>query len=853
MRPELRGSLVEVVPPRGLEDGLIAARSMIAGLAGDRLSLEVAISSAGPRWYLRTEDDASLDRVVAGMRAAYPDAEVERVPVTRVDLDPAYRSAVEQQRTRRFAQTDAALPLRAEWRGERDPLSGILAAAPVRSGERLLFRCSLGPATDRGADHIRSRAERRGVSSAASGGRDRIPVTANPLPLIAAIGAGAAALQAWQWYEQQEWLTLAAVGAGAFLVLPLLAALATRWLRGAEPLPAPVVDRKLATPLVAAALEVTGFAPADAPSTRLDVLLDGATSALGALDDPAGGRLRPRRSNDRTKWPPQQMPLLLSAGEVASLWHLPDGGTALKARRTRARHLPAAPGHAQRGTRVGAAVGGTPVAMPTPLLHRNQLIVAKTRRGKSTLLRHLASGVMARAAQGIDDTALVVVDPHQDLAEAVLASVPDALADRAIYLDFANLERPVGLNLIDVDLFPDRDRTTEYIVTMLSRLWPDNWGPRMEGALRAALGSLHDLNASLPRDRQYTLLDVGPLLTDREFRRHVLDQVDDTALQAWWDANYQHLNITLRQQTANPVTSKIGRFTVTAASRLVFGQAASTFDPRQVLRDGGVLIVNTAVGALGEGAASLTGATLLNLFGLLVEEQVMLPPERRRKLIVLVDESSTLGAVDYPRMLSELSKYGASFVLVTQSLAKLDAIDRNLAPTIFANADGLTVFQVSADDARRVLPELGPPLEVEDLVSLDDFECYARWWDGSVRPASFSFRVDPPPPFDADRVHAIAQRSAQRYGRPRAVVTEEISVALSGRIGNASARGRLLSGDEVTAASDGSAAPDDRAPVGVDPSTSPVRRARRGQAQRSADKANDRSRENEGEVRDDRR
>jgi len=175
------------------------------------------------------------------------------------------------------------------------------------------------------------------------------------------------------------------------------------------------------------------------------------------------------------------------------------------------------------------------------------------------------------------------------------------------------------------------------------------------------------------------------------------------------------------------------------------------------------------------------GATLINLLGLLVEEQVALPPEERRRVIVLVDESSTLGAVDYTRMLSELGKYGASFVLVTQSLSKLDAVDRNLAPAIFANSDGLTVFQVSADDARRLLPELGGELEIEDLVSLDDFTCYARWWDGRTRPATFSFRVDAPPPPGNDRARAIAARSAARYGRPRALVVAEVTRALRER------------------------------------------------------------------------
>ncbi len=117
-------------------------------------------------------------------------------------------------------------------------------------------------------------------------------------------------------------------------------------------------------------------------------------------------------------------------------------------------------------------------------------------------------------------------------------------------------------------------------------------------------------------------------------------------------------------------------------------------------------------------------------------------------------------------------------MLVTQGLAKLDAVDRSLAPTIFSNIDGLTVFQVSAEDARRLAPELGGDLEVEDLTGLDDFACYARWWDGAARPAAFSFRVDPPAAVAAERVRAVAGRSALRFGRPRETVAAEVALAL---------------------------------------------------------------------------
>src|SRR5690606_31632043 len=131
--------------------------------------------------------------------------------------------------------------------------------------------------------------------------------------------------------------------------------------------------------------------------------------------------------------------------------------------------------------------------------------------------------------------------------------------------------------------------------------------------------------------------------------------------------------------------------------------------------------------------------------------------------------------------LSELGKYGASFTLVTQSLSKLDSIDRELVPTILSNSDALTAFQCSAEDARRLIPELGGALEVEDLVSLDDFSAYARWSDGFARRPRCTMAVAPPPAHGADRAAAIAQRSAERYGRPREVVAREVRGVIAAR------------------------------------------------------------------------
>lgn len=791
--------LAEIIAPRGLEGSMSAARGMLAALAGESLSLEIELTDSGPHWYVRANSVATLDRALSQLRVAYPQARVEYIGTDRPDRDPLARTESASSAVIELRATDTMLPLRTDWRDEHDPLSGILATK-LTDGERVICRLMLAPVKDDVARRIRRRAERAGSARSREDYRQSGP---SPVPLAALFAAGAAALQGWRWYSAGEWGALIVGAAGMLIGLPLMIAIAVRLFGRRESIAAALVDRKLSTPLFAAAFDVCAFGVQLDQQERLRLLVSQIAHAYAAYGDPAGGGLVLGSARPFNGGAPQ-LALHMSAAEAAALWHLPHAADAPAGiRRTTARTLPPAPGHAGRGARVGVAeTAGTtiPVAQHSRLLHRNQLIVAKTRRGKSTLLRHMAAGIMEGAASDADGTALVVVDPHQDLAEAVLDAVPSTLAARTVYLDFANLERPVGLNLLDVHLFPDRDRTTEHVVTMLNRLWPANWGPRMEGALRASVSSLLEANQEVPRDKQFTLLDVAPFLTDSDLRERVLTQVQDPALQAWWRDNYDRAGRVLQQQTANPVTSKIGRFTVTEASRLVLGQARSTFDPRALLRDGGVLVVNTAVGALGEGAASLVGATLLNLLGLIVEEQVMVPAAQRRRVVSLVDESSTLGAVDYPRMLSELGKYGASFVLVTQSLSKLDAIDRNLAPTIFANSDGLTVFQVSAEDARKLVPELGSDIEVEDLVSLDDFTCYARWWDGHARPPAFTLRVDPPPASSFRQARVIAAESAARYGRPRAEVVAEITAALIERAPAPQERHRKSKEELATAA-----------------------------------------------------
>jgi hypothetical protein len=783
--------LYEFFPSRWDDDPVSRARTVFAGLAGSQdFAVEWAGTESTLRFYLRASNDAAAEAVLGQVQVAYPQADFHEVPVEgRPHLDPLHvagheiASLVELRLDR-----DAALPLDTDAR-HGEPLAGVLAAATAagRGDVRVVGQVVLGgPPRPSWATGVQARASRSS---------QRLPVDRREaagtslLPFVALAGVGAAGMQGYDWYQAGDHLPLIVGGSVVAAGLPIGAFVWSRVLRSREPLTAMIAEQKLAFPAFTAHVRLIVVGPRDR-TDAIDDIRDRVSAAYTAFEHPAGNRLRAGRPRNSGAQPATLVgaargSAVFNAAELAALWHLPDltSGQPIATKPGGRRFLPAGDA-TERGSRVGMSRHhgqAVPVHLPHGALYRNHLVVAKTRRGKSTLLQHIAGHLMQEIASRRERVLLVVIDPHQDLAESVLSVVPPGIEDRMAYLDLTDRRYPVGLNLLDVALFPNRDRTTENIVSMLHRLWPDNWGPRMEGALRAALLCLHQANQVRRREEQYTLLDVVPLLMSPDFRERVMSQVPDQTLWSWWRNNYDNLGRAFQLQVATPVTTKVGRFEVTEAARLTLGQPQSTINPRALLRDGGVLVVNTAVGLLGEGGSALIGATLLNLLGLIVEDQIDLPVGQRSRMVALIDESSTLGGADYPRMMSELGKYGASFVLVTQSLAKLDAIDRELRPTVFANLDSLTVFQVSAEDARYLAPELGHDLEVSDLVSLDDYECYARWSSGGHRHDTFSLRLDPPAPHDPSRIAAIAAESATRFGRPREEVAKEVDQVFAAR------------------------------------------------------------------------
>ena len=753
--------LLAVTPPRTGERTLLGVENLLQSIAvPEPFSLELAGDMDGVTLMARCLDD----RVVRGQLSAhYPQARIQRLDR---EEDPLRLGEGEQAWSMTLrADGPEYVPLRT-FRDDdlldpgSDPLIALMGAlSALNEGERVVARLllrSLGP--DWSQAHMDKAHKRPGMEPR----EPAYTFQTKPLQMdgitMAVLGIGVlAALKGYLWVQDGEIWKAALLGTGTALGLAAGGWAGWRWKKARKRVEDPLlIKEKVSRVAFDAELQVVAVLPAETRQERARELLGPVAAAYRHYDNPAGARFKVGRVRPAMPEPDMLQPAgpglfgrrsVLGVREVASLWHPPGAGDETPlVERSGARALsPSA-----KGVRGDALVGDTTagakreIRFPDDLLRRHHLYVARTRMGKFTLMHHLVTHKLKEKAAGRDPDAIVVIDPHTDLVAGILEHVPEPLIDRVKLIDLSDETRSPGINLLDTRIFADRDRTADSVVRVAKGLW-GQWGPRMQSILEQTVKTLHEANEQVEAEAQCTILDGLRLLSNDPFRNSVLKKVSDPYLLEWWARDFGSWHRQYQAEALAPVQTRLSYYSSSKRARAILGQRRSTIDLRRTIHEGGVLLVSTSQGTVGRDVAALVGASLLNLVDAVIRERGSVTLRERRGALVVVDEMQSMPGVDYESMLSELGKFGASFILATQSLAKLDDLSRTMRDTLLANVGCLAVFQVAGNDARTLVWELGKDrVSEDDIVSLPVHHCYVRATVGKERMPAFSMMVRKP-------------------------------------------------------------------------------------------------------------
>ena len=421
------------------------------------------------------------------------------------------------------------------------------------------------------------------------------------------------------------------------------------------------------------------------------------------------------------------------------------------------------------------------VRLPMEVLRGHQLMIASSGQGKSTLMGHVIKGVFVEKAAGRFNGAVVVVDPHSDLITDILQQMPEGVSQMVKLIQVRNQEHVCGINLLDVEVFTNRNSVVETIIEVAKGSW-EAWGSRMEGIMEHGLKSLYEANLNVPREQQYTILDLRPLLADQNFRNEVLSLVHDSDILNWWQTDFAGYRADTLADAIAPVQNRMAFFASSEVARRVLGQRYCTINIAEIIQNGEVLLIDAYGGEEGEQVAALVGSALLKVVQSVIIEEGEKERAERKGALVVVDEMQFFVGVPFEKMMRENRKFGGIMCLATQNLPALDQMSASMRETMLGNIGCLFSFQVGGLDAQRLILELDSErLTVEDVTALSNHNCYARVKVAGTDPRYFSMKTLPPFEGESESVASIIG-GMSAYTRPVSTVDAELKREMDSRV-----------------------------------------------------------------------
>ena len=457
------------------------------------------------------------------------------------------------------------------------------------------------------------------------------------------------------------------------------------------------------------------------------------------------------------------VPLLwLSPSEIAGLWHPPLSANRASLDGVRVNPIAF---RAPSPDDVGglSPIGDTrlpggkefPVHLSAQALRRGITMVGKPGMGKSVLMEHI---VRLAAEDDPEQPAVVVVDPHGDLAERLLGVLsPEVVKDRVYYLDVAAKDYIMTYNPLDpTQRGLDPQAIAQIFMDIGQALFGKYWGPRMQIPYKRTILAVALANKKRGRGNMFGPNLITPfLMADEELwaefiRQEIGDEEELTdLLSMYYQGQLANINRHLKQQVIMPVLSKADRFAEEPANSL-YNPPDSDLDLWEVIKNRKILIINTRSGIIGEDMAAFTGALFINAIVKIVMHQIADRVKDRVPITFVVDEMQTIKGVRWDTILGQMRKHGFNLVIGTQSLASIrENMGDNMPGIILGGSHTLFSFRVNGEDAEKLAEEEFRAEEGGvDPTTLTQLPPYHVWTsmvgpDGKKIPP-FSMRVRPP-------------------------------------------------------------------------------------------------------------
>lgn len=390
---------------------------------------------------------------------------------------------------------------------------------------------------------------------------------------------------------------------------------------------------------------------------------------------------------------------------------------------------------------------------------RHIYVLGQTGTGKSGLLELLA------LSDVFYNQGYAIIDPHGDFAVNNMQFIPENRIKDVVYFNPADTAFPIGFNPLEVYDPTQKGMISSELVGVMKRMF-DSWGPRLEYILRYTLLALLDYPNS-------TMLDITRMLTDKHFRKDVIDHIQDIVVKNFWVTEFASWNEKYATEAVAPVLNKVGAFTANPMVRNIIGQPKGSFNIRRIMDEGKIFIMNLSRGLIGEDNAAILGAMMVTKIQLAAMSRADIPDIKdRRPFYLYVDEFQNFATDSFAVILSEARKYGLNLTVANQYISQMSDVVRG---AVFGNVGTMVSFRVSPDDAPFLEKYYAPQFTAQDIIQLANRSFVTTMTIAGEKAPAFSGKTLQIPEVNVSHTQAIIEHTRHTYAKPVSEVEELVA------------------------------------------------------------------------------
>ena len=405
---------------------------------------------------------------------------------------------------------------------------------------------------------------------------------------------------------------------------------------------------------------------------------------------------------------------------------------------------------------------------------RHFYLIGKSGTGKSTLLETTIRQDLANGE------GLCVIDPHGDLVETMMEYIPRERADDVIYFNPGDLDRPMGLNILEAYTEDQKEFMAQEALAIFIKMFGEEiMGPRLQHYFRNGC-----LTLMADEEEGATLLDIPRLFTDDAFADHKQKKVKNAAVRQFWDKEMANTGQREKQEMIPYFSSKFGPFVTNHQIRNIIGQTKSGFDFRDVMDNQKILLVNLSKGQLGELNAKLLGMVIVAKIQMAAMSRVDTPEDQRKDFYLYVDEFQNFVTDSFASILSEARKYRLNLIVAHQYISQITKLagggkgtqeDTTIRDAVFGNVGSMMCFKIGSADGETMAKEFAPVFSDQDLINIANYHAYIKLNVNNTTSRPFTLKtIYDPSGKDANAAKAFLQLSRLKFARDKKFVDKEV-------------------------------------------------------------------------------